>query len=391
MKLRPIVFWSHLAIGVLAGLVILMMSVTGVLLTYERQVVDWAEQNHSVSMEQGSIILSADDLIDIAREAEPDAKRISLTYRSDPNALVKVAIDRKPDRLVDPYTGSIVHTGDTEAEGFFETMMHLHRWFALSGDSRATGRAITGASNLMFLFLLLSGVYLWLPKIWNRTVLRTRMWFNPKARTGKARDYNWHHVFAFWSFIPLFFIITTASVFYYSWANDMVYAAYGEATQSRRRGSEEAAAPTGADSYLSQQELLVLAKQELVARGVSDWESISMQSSASPGAAARFRVDTSIGGQPSDVFNLTLNGVDGSVENWATFADNSPGRRARINIRFLHTGEVFGFIGQTVAGLASLAACFMVWTGLALAWRRLVRPLLRRHQAEIATNRGGIE
>ncbi len=28
--------------------------------------------------------------------------------------------------------------------------------------------------------------------------------------------------------------------------------------------------------------------------------------------------------------------------------------------------------------LASLAACFLVYTGLALAYRRLIRPLLRR-------------
>ena len=92
-------------------------------------------------------------------------------------------------------------------------MMYVHRWFALGGDSRATGRAITGFANLMFLFLLISGIYLWLPKVWNRTILHTKVFFNPKAKAGKARDFNWHHVFAFWSVIPLFFIITTASVF----------------------------------------------------------------------------------------------------------------------------------------------------------------------------------
>jgi hypothetical protein len=47
-------------------------------------------------------------------------------------------------------------------------------------------------------------------------------------------------------------------------------------------------------------------------------------------------------------------------------------------MRFAHTGEQYGVVGQTVAGLASLAACFLVYTGIALAWRRLIRPLLRR-------------
>ena len=37
MKLRTIIFWIHLGTGVAAGLVVLMMSVSGVLLTYEMQ------------------------------------------------------------------------------------------------------------------------------------------------------------------------------------------------------------------------------------------------------------------------------------------------------------------------------------------------------------------
>jgi hypothetical protein len=39
-------------------------------------------------------------------------------------------------------------------------------------------------------------------------------------------------------------------------------------------------------------------------------------------------------------------------------------------LRFAHTGEVAGIVGQTVAGLASAGGALLVWTGLALAWRR---------------------
>ena len=43
MKLfRKIIFWCHLAIGVSAGVIILIMSVTGVLLAYEKQITAWA-------------------------------------------------------------------------------------------------------------------------------------------------------------------------------------------------------------------------------------------------------------------------------------------------------------------------------------------------------------
>jgi uncharacterized iron-regulated membrane protein len=39
-------------------------------------------------------------------------------------------------------------------------------------------------------------------------------------------------------------------------------------------------------------------------------------------------------------------------------------------MRFAHTGEVLGIAGQTIAGLVSAGAVVMVWTGLALTWRR---------------------
>jgi uncharacterized iron-regulated membrane protein len=59
-------------------------------------------------------------------------------------------------------------------------------------------------------------------------------------------------------------------------------------------------------------------------------------------------------------------------------AAQTRGQQARTWFRFVHTGEQYGVVGQTIAGLASLAACFLVYTGLALAWRRLILPLWRR-------------
>jgi uncharacterized iron-regulated membrane protein len=380
MKLRPILFWSHLAAGVLAGLVILSMSVTGVLLTYERQIVDWVEQRHATNTADVNAPLSADDLMAIATATQPDAQQITLTYKNDPEALIKIRADRSRTLLVDPKTGDVLHEGESEAEAFFGVVTQIHRWFALGGDARATGRAITGYSNLLFLYLLMSGIYLWLPRIWNRALVRTKVFFNPRVRNGKARDFNWHHVFAFWSVIPLLVIVTTATVFYFPGVNELLYNAYGEEPPERRqRGSGTGSVPAlPVENFRTNSDLLSLAQTELGERGIRDWKSIAMQAATIPGAPVNFRIDRSIGGQPAAAYNLVLDGVNGNVIEWRTFADNSPAAQARSNIRFLHTGEVLGIAGQTIAGLASLAASLLVWTGLALAWRRLIQPVLRR-------------
>ena len=44
MKLRRLFFWCHLAAGVTTGVVILIMSATGVLLMYEKQLIEWSDR-----------------------------------------------------------------------------------------------------------------------------------------------------------------------------------------------------------------------------------------------------------------------------------------------------------------------------------------------------------
>jgi sulfite reductase (NADPH) flavoprotein alpha-component len=67
---------------------------------------------------------------------------------------------------------------------------------------------------------------------------------------------------------------------------------------------------------------------------------------------------------------LVLDHSTAEIVRWEPYSDANLGRKLRIWVRGLHTGEVLGFVGQTVAGLASLGGCFLVWTGFAMAWRR---------------------
>ena len=48
MAIRKVFFWIHLVIGVAVSVVVLMMSVTGVLLTYEMQLDRWALRDYRV-------------------------------------------------------------------------------------------------------------------------------------------------------------------------------------------------------------------------------------------------------------------------------------------------------------------------------------------------------
>ena len=261
MRLRSYIFWPHLIAGVSAGAVILLMCVTGVLLTYERQLIAWSDSRFQ------------------SAKPTPDAKAPSVV-------------------------------GEASRSGVRQFMSNIrawHRWLAVDGDRRPIARAITGWSNLLFLFIVASGIYLWFPRKWTWRQLRNVVWFNRAAR-GKARDFNWHNVIGSWCAVPLFIIVLCAMPISFPWFNAFVYRAVGEAPPTPGR-------PTA--------------------------------------ARPAERRDASV----------TLGAI------WAR-SDLTLGRRVRTTMRFAHTGEVLGVAGQTIAGIASVGGAVLVWTGLALAWRR---------------------
>lgn len=385
--LRKTVFWLHLTCGVVAGLVVLMMSATGVILTYERQILALEDQSYYSEPQPGQSMLSMESLV--AAGTTDEFTPQSITLSADADAPVILRAGRSGSVHINPYTAEIYAPKASSLDGFFSTVTGWHRWFNMTGENRDKARVITGASNLMFLFLVFSGMYLWLPAVYRWSTMRLRLWFHPNARSGQARDFNWHHVFGFWSAIPLAVIVASGSVFYYPWANNLVYRLAGE--EPPQRGAPPAAAQQQAGAPIpSDRDMLSLDALFAVARTQSeDWNTLTLTLPAAGAETVAIAIDEGNGGQPQKRHTLSLNAFSGEVATWAPFNSQSAGRQARSWLRFLHTGEAFGIVGQTIAGLVSFFSILMVWTGLALAWRRFTRWLSRQRRAAANSSSSG--
>lgn len=375
-KLRKIIFWVHLPVGVIAGVVILIMCVTGVLLAYEKQITSWADTRNyrSAPPTSGAQRLPLETLIAKAREAR-EGNPTAVTLKSDPLAPAEVAFGRETTLFVNPYTGSIYGEGSQKVRGFFRGVTDWHRWLGAKGDNRNVARAITGSSNLGFLFLVMSGFYLWWPRSWNLKALRNVTWFR-RGLPSKARDFNWHNTIGFWSAGPLFIVVLSAVVISYTWAGNLVYRIVGEtppaprANQPAQSGNNE---KSQVDLSTNLNAAMVRAEQQ-----VGDWRSITMQLPAAASAPLTFNIDSGTGGQPQKRAQLVLDCATGDVVRWEPFSSYTRGRQLRSILRFAHTGEVAGVFGQTIAALVSTGGAFLVFTGLALAIRRLLAWLSKR-------------
>jgi uncharacterized iron-regulated membrane protein len=385
MSLRTVLFWTHLVAGVIAGIVILVMSVTGVLLTYEKQMVAWAERLPAAAVPQGASRLSIEALLASARAARPAGTPTTVTIKADHRAPVMVAFGREGQLLVNPYSGAVIGEGAATLRAFFRSVTEWHRWLAMSGEQRATGRAITGAANFLFLILVLSGAYLWLPRTWTSVQLRAVAWFRGGLR-GKARDFNWHNVVGLWSVVPLFIVVVSGVVISYPWAGNLVYRVMGEAPPPSGRPP----APAGRDRQARTAVVSDAGLEAVVARAtphVEEWRSIVLRVPEAAQSPVVVTVDHGQPGQPHLRETLTVDRATGRPIRRETFGDAPPGRRARMILRFAHTGEILGLTGQTIAGLVSAGGALLVYTGMALslrrfvAWRRRNAAIAQRHAA----------
>ncbi len=209
---RQVLFWPHLVTGLLAGLFIAVMSLTGAALTLEDPVVEWAERDarRVVLAEPVPPRLSLDEVLARVRQARPEATPSSITEYPEPALALVVGLGRGASVYVNPYTGEVREPSASTARAFFHLMEEWHRWLGAPSEHRAVGRALTGASNALFLLLALSGLYLWWPRRWTWRTVRPVLWFR-RGLQGKARDFNWHNVAGLW-LLPVLVVLTATGV-----------------------------------------------------------------------------------------------------------------------------------------------------------------------------------
>jgi uncharacterized iron-regulated membrane protein len=302
--------------------------------------------------------------------------------------------------------------------GFFRVITDWHRWLGAAAESRDTGRAVTGACNAAFAALIVSGFFLWWPRRWTRFALRA-IAVPSLTLQGKPRDWNWHNAIGFWSAPVLLFITLTGLVISYQWAGNLIYTLTGsapppppqrptasaavEGAMGRTRAASRVASgmPNGlAMRQPRAEESSDIASQNRTGNAnASDsapvqasldalfatareqaplWRLISLRLPQRGAPHMTVTIAESDSLHPYPRSTLTLDATSGAVVKWEPFASYDLGRTIRSWVRPVHTGEAGGLIGQMIAALASAGGAVLVYTGLALAWRRFWQ-YVKRH------------
>lgn len=361
---RKIIFWLHLCSGALAGIFIFVMCVTGALIAFESNILAWVEsdQRYVQAPTENAPKLSVKEVLEKFLEKNPDAKPSSVTIQNDAKAAISLSAGREGKFYINPYTAEITGKGAEKWQKIFGFFESVHRWLALSGDARTVGKSLNDAANFLFLFLAVSGLYIWFPRKTAWRNFRAVLWFR-RGLKGKARNFNWHNTIGFWSSLILMILTLTGVIISYQWAGNLLYTLTGnEPPQQQQRPPNQ----NEKQEFVVPENLNEIFEK---AANHTNWQTISLRFPISNDSAS-FTVDEGVYWNRFGRSTLTIDTKTAEITKWESYGEQNAARRLRSWARFTHTGETFGFIGQFIAFLACIGGAFLVWTGISLALRR---------------------
>lgn len=362
--MRKVLFWCHLAAGVAAGSVILVMAVTGILMAFEPQIVASVEKDlRFIGSAPGAQRLPLDDVAKRLAGSRNGALPTAITVRSDAAASLVFTYGRDGAVFADPYTAKALGKS-SGLRHFFEWVEDIHRRLG----AKEAGRNVTGAAALAFFFLIVSGLCLWWPKKWAPDHLRPILFFKPGLQ-GRQRDWNWHNVTGFWLAPVLLTIVVTGLVMAYPWANRLMFRMTGSEPPPAQAQKKPMAAGASAALPIVMPAAGLDAIFKEAARLSPDWAAITLRLGSSPDAPMTVQVEEA-SRTVSPRSQATFDSRTGKVLKWEPFEEQSLGRKMRFWFRYLHTGELLGPAGQLLMAVGASGAALLVFTGFALVIRR---------------------
>lgn len=191
---RKALFQVHLWIGVVIGLYVIAICVTGSVLVFEQNLLNdrpaLAETPNHAPPDWGR-------LASVAEAANPGSTLTFIDMRSANRRVVPIGLNRDGKTLVvytDSYTGRVVKQEVLEDEHWFvEAALALHTELALG----ARGAIADGIGGALLFLMAIIGIVLWWPGIraWKRALK-----INWRARWAGI-SFDMHRTFGFWCFV----------------------------------------------------------------------------------------------------------------------------------------------------------------------------------------------
>lgn len=370
-RFRKITGQIHLWLGLITGLVVLIVSITGCLFVFQKEISDLIHQEtFFVKPPSSTVTLPYSTLLKKAEQAlgKDYPVNFSTTYKDkehawefmtykagDPKALTYFgSIDYYESVFINPYTGAVTGLHDYKYD-FFNIVKFIH-WSLLLNDTY--GQNIVGYSTLIFVFMLVTGMIMWWPKKWSKTNINKS--FKVKWKAGFKRVvYDLHNVSGFYVMLITLVLALTGMVFAFKWFQTTVYVvASGSTTPPEVKQVKSKPAPAvlyPVDIAFNKAKVLLPASDRINVSPAAGDEGV-IYIYGIKGKETYYHADA-----------LQFDQYSGKLLYRRNYEEQNAGEKL-VGMNYdIHVGAILGLPGKIIAFIASLVAAslpvtgFMIW------------------------------
>ncbi|MCC8407424.1 PepSY domain-containing protein [Mucilaginibacter sp. UR6-1] len=390
-RVKAVAAWLHLWVGLVTGIIVVLVSVTGCILVFEDELFDTFHRD-LVEVKQTGPARPVSELLVIAQAKLGKKKPVSdiRINEADHSYIFSASKINKKDKIqwwsyfsqfkykddvyINQYTGEVLGVIDVRYE-FFNITEQLHRQLLLV---KPVGSVIIGSCILLFLLMMITGFMLWLPK--NLKQLKKNLSVKWNAR-WKRVNYDLHNSFGFYVLPIAMIIAITGLVWSFKWWEDGIYRILGSPGKVElvRKAPEVSTLPPAVNQKHTLDNILAHIQHEVSNNYLTI--GLNLPEKDEPTLMAFvYHKNRSDGWRNMSYFYFDMR--NGKQFDKLIHSQKPLGLKWRNSNKDIHTGRIYGLGTQLLAFLASLVCASLPITGFMIWWgkrnKKSKKPLAKR-------------
>ncbi len=338
--------FSHLWLGLLTGIIVLIISLTGCIYVFEKEIRGYLDKDYAFVPVQQAPQASLGLLLRSFEKMAPDQKISSITIRhTAQNATVAFNTNKHLVYYLNPYNGQLVKKSKLD---FLDTVEEIHTSLLL-GDQ---GKFIIRWSVVVFVIMLITGLILWFPG--QMRLLKQALTIKWKGSTKRV-NYDLHNVLGFYA-SGILLVISLTGLYFGFKEIKTVFSFFSGSKLTEGKKAAPGIMPDTASTTSARYEHMY--QKAMVQFPGANLTSLSIRKDGN--IRLRLNYPAEWARKRNTFF---YNSENGQLIRSKLYKDFNRADVIEASIYDVHTGQFFGLFGKIVATIASLISASLPITG----------------------------
>ncbi|OCL81575.1 hypothetical protein AAW30_01874 [Arcobacter porcinus] len=369
---KSIWFQIHWFLGFIFGVLLLIIGVSGAVLSYEKEILQAINKDtYFVKAKDNQVRLKEPEILKLFQKSNPEAKINNIYFSSKEDSSIRLNIVKEGERkganiYLNPYTAEVLP--EILGKDFFMFFFTLHRWLAFDGDYRTIGKNAVAIGTIVAILLTIGGIIVYWPRVKSNFLKSFTFSFKHKKRAFLS---TMHSAIGMWV-VPFFLLLCLTGLYWsYDWYRSAMFSVM-QVEQTKRvpltkeQQAEQKALQAQGINY-ENIEKVVNTFKENVSR---DYKNAGLRVVPSTEGTYTITYLYEDAYHYRETNSMEINPLNQEIVEETKYDDKKLNEKMMSSMLPLHSGEFFGWFGQLAMFVSSALMALFVITGYMLYYDR---------------------